>query len=149
MIGLLAYEPLASASRSDLGEVDIAPIPSTDVIGHETNLHDATKDVSPPDCTRPTNSFVHMFPFDISQYLQDEEVTDARQPIMTQPSLEVKEILLDLLRHLSDLVETLMNDSGPTRARFNDILNSLPSKLVDVLTPMVYLEYHGPVLQRA
>ncbi|KAG8100838.1 hypothetical protein GUJ93_ZPchr0013g34056 [Zizania palustris] len=133
MTGLVAYEPLSSAPRADLGEGGITPIPFSHVIDDETNPHAAIEDVPPPDRTRLTNN------------LKDEEVTDATQPIATQPYLEVREILSDLWRHLSDPVEAQVNDSGSIRARFDDILNSLSSDLVDVLTPVTYLEYYRPL----
>ncbi|KAG8047426.1 hypothetical protein GUJ93_ZPchr0008g12689 [Zizania palustris] len=65
----------------------------------------------------------------------------------TQLPLDVKEVLSDLLRCLGDLVEAFVNDLGPIRGRYNDVLDHLPPELVDALTPVAYLEHYRPSMQ--
>ncbi|KAG8064620.1 hypothetical protein GUJ93_ZPchr0004g38394 [Zizania palustris] len=90
------------------------------------------------------------FPFDLDSYLRaDDEAEDASAPFAAPLLPEVKEVLQNMLRHLEDLVEVLVNDSGQIHGCLNDILNLLPLGLVDVLMSTAHLEFHRSAVQRA
>ncbi|KAG8065270.1 hypothetical protein GUJ93_ZPchr0004g38320 [Zizania palustris] len=134
--------------EADLPEV-IAIYPSVSaIVATIVAPVDTTSGASSITTDASHQSFTQEFPFDIGQYLQDDEAANVPWPTVNLSS-EVREVLSGIPHPLDNLVETLVNDLGPIRARFNDILVSLPSNIVDDLTLMAYLEFHCSRIHRA
>lgn len=83
-----------------------------------------------------------MFPFDIREFLDEDDEAEVVGEII-QPILdETRAKLLDVADRLNASLDALVVDCGSIRSRFHDIQAHIPDKLADMITLAANLEQH-------
>lgn len=90
----------------------------------------------------------HCTPVPSSLTISLQAPASAPAPKLPVPQ-EVRHQLLDIRERLNTPTEGLVSNAAPIRARYQEIEAFLPEALVDVLTPVAFMEYHRPQYVKA
>nr|AAM08873.1 Hypothetical protein [Oryza sativa Japonica Group]ABB47081.2 hypothetical protein LOC_Os10g15330 [Oryza sativa Japonica Group] len=126
-----------------------SPSPSRQESGEQTPSTGHDLDVGLPEQPNlAAPGLADMLSFDINQFM-DEEGEEITSKVLALLNDDVRGKLVEIADRLGSSLDSLVDNCGPIRDRFEEIQRQILDAYANAISPVVYLEQHRLKLERA